>query len=335
MTSSSNGRSHRRSEPRDALASLVHRTICLATCATLVLSPPAWAIGEKSAQEQKTEKEAQIPTCAKKYGTIAVVEPETKWWQAYGLGSPETVIKVYVNKSGCFTLLDRGKGMDAAKAERELASSGELRVKSNIGKGQVKAADYVLVPDLMSSNKNSGGNAVGGLLGGLVGGAAGAVLGGVSLKKKTADVVLTVTDVRSSEQMAMVEGHAKKTDLGWAGGGGLFGGGALAAGGASGYSDTEIGQVIALAYLQAYTDLVAQFAALPESASAANSVQSVTMAKPGRMYATSSIKGKVVRGLDPGMMLYPTGEKAEMMWEVEDELGNKGWVSSTLFQLAK
>lgn len=27
--------------------------------------------------------------------------------------------------------------------------------------------------------------------------------------------------------------------------------------------------------------------------------------------------------LDPGMMLYPTGEKKEIMWEVEDELGNK------------
>jgi hypothetical protein len=43
----------------------------------------------------------------------------------------------------------------------------------------------------------------------------------------------------------------------------------------------------------------------------------------------------VVRTLDPGMMLYPTGEKKEIMWEVEDELGNKGWVSSVLFGLAK
>jgi hypothetical protein len=90
-----------------------------------------------------------------------------------------------------------------------------------------------------------------------------------------------------------------------------------------------------LAYLQAYTDLVGQFKNLPESASAANESQAVTMAKPGRMYATSSTKSKVVRALDPGMMLYPTGAKAEAMWEVEDELGNKGWVSSMLFQLAK
>ncbi len=242
---------------------------------------------------------------------------------------------MFVNQSKCFTLVDRGKGMAAAQAERALASSGELRGRSNVGKGQVKAADYVLVPDLVSSNKNSGGNAIGGLLGGLIGGGAGAMLGGINLKKKSADVVLTVTDVRSSEQVAMIEGHSNKTDLGWGGGGAVFGGGALVAGGASGYSDTEIGKVITLAYLEAYIKLVDQFKALPDNASAANAQQSVNMAKPGRMYATSSTKSKVVRTLDSGMMLYPTGEKKEMMWEVEDELGNKGWVSSVLFELAK
>ena len=45
--------------------------------------------------------------------------------------------------------------------------------------------------------------------------------------------------------------------------------------------------------------------------------------------------GKAVRDLDPGMMLYPTGNKEGVMWEVEDELGNKGWVSSSLVQLAR
>jgi hypothetical protein len=35
------------------------------------------------------------------------------------------------------------------------------------------------------------------------------------------------------------------------------------------------------------------------------------------------------------MMLYPTGNKDGLWWEVSDELGNKGWVSSALFELAK
>ena len=303
--------------------------------AAAVAVTPLPSLAAPTAQQERSQKEAEIPTCTKKYGALAVVEPERNWWHEYGLGSPEALLKVFVNKSGCFTLVDRGKGMAAAQAERALASSGELRGRSNVGKGQVKAADYVLVPDLVAQNRDSGGNKIGGLLGGLLPGAAGAVLGGISIKKKTADVVLTVTDVRSTEQVAMVEGHSTKTDLGWGAGGGLFGGSAFAAGGATGYADTEIGQVITLAYLKAYTDLVAKFAALPENAGAANQEQAVTMARPGRMYAGPSPSSKVVRTLDPGMMLYPTGQKQDMLWEVEDELGNKGWVSSVLFQLSK
>lgn len=288
----------------------------------------------KTAQEERAAKQTELPKCDKKYGALAVVEPERRWWEEYGLGSPEALIKVFVNQSGCFTLVDRGKGMQAAQAERALASAGELRGRSNVGKGQVRAADYVLVPDLIASNKNSGGNAIGGLLGGMIGGVAGAVIGGVNLKKKTADVVLTVTDVRSSEQVAMSEGHSTKTDLGWFGGGAMFGG-ALAAGGASGYENTEIGQVVTIAYLQAYADMVEKIKALPQDASAANQQQAVNVSKPGKMYTTASPKSAVVRPLDAGMMLYPTGAKEGVMWEVEDELGNKGWASSLLFELAK
>jgi len=290
----------------------------------------------KSAQDERKEKVAQIPTCAKPLGTISVLEPEdsTNWWTGQQLPAPSKLIKVFVSKSRCFTLVDRGAGLDAAQRERALGASGELRGRSNVGKGQMKAADYVMVPDLISANSNAGGNAIGGLIGGLVGGRAGAAIGGLDFKRKTADVVLTVTDVRSTEQVAMAEGSAKKTDLGWGAGGGLFGYSGFGAMGASGYANTEIGQVITLAYLQAYTDIVAQLGGLPANASAANAQQAVTVTKPARLFTTA--KGtKVVRSLDPGMMLYPTGNKEGMMWEVEDELGNKGWISSTLIELSR
>src|SRR6185437_16861142 len=52
-----------------------------------------------------------IPTCDKKIGTLAVTEPQNKWWVAYNLESPEALIKVYVSRSKCFTLVDRGKGL--------------------------------------------------------------------------------------------------------------------------------------------------------------------------------------------------------------------------------
>ena len=131
-----------------------------------------------------------------------------------------------------------------------------------------------------------------------------------------------------------MQGHAKKTDVGWgAGGGGYFG--AFAAAGASSYANTEIGQVVAMAYLDALAKLVAEVKTDTPDAKANNVSQSVTMAKPGRLYAKPELKSSVVRDLDAGMMLYPTGEKEGIWWKVSDELGNEGWVPSSLFTLAK
>jgi len=280
-------------------------------------------------------KQPEIPVCDKKIGTLAVIEPEDKWWVQYNLESPEALIKVFVSESKCFTLLDRGKGLAAAKSERALASDGEMRGGSNLGKGQMKAADYVLTPDIVNKNANSGGKKIGGAIGGLFGKKAGVLLGGVNLKSKTADVVLTVTDVRSTEVVATVEGHAKKTDLGWGGAGGMFSGGGFAAAGASSYANTEIGQVVTMAYLDAYVKLVDELQKNTPDAKADNVTQSVTMAKPGKMYKAPGGKAAVVRDLDAGMMLYPTGEKDGLWWKVQDELGNEGWVSSVLFGLLK
>src|SRR5256884_4817743 len=108
------------------------------------------------------------------------------WWLAYNLESPEALIKVFVSQSKCFTLLDRGKGLAAAQQERALAGSGEMRGGANIGKGQMKAADYVLLPDVVTKNSNPGGRNLGGLVGWLLGGLAGAVGGGIRLKRKNA-----------------------------------------------------------------------------------------------------------------------------------------------------
>lgn len=325
--------------------SLAHALACALLGVGLVaISAPAsaglrdsFANSRTSAQEQSKKGQAEIPVCAKPLGSISVIEPEdvVNWWTGQQLPAPSKLIKVFVNKSKCFTLVDRGVGMAAAQAERALASEGQLRGRSNIGKGQIRAADYVMIPDLISQNSNAGGNALGGLLGGLIGGRAGAVVGGLNFTSKTADVVLTVTDVRSSEQVAISEGSARKSDMGFGASGGLFGGSGLGAAGVGGYANTEIGQVITMAYLQAYTDIIAQLGGLPDNASAANAQQAVTVTRAGRLLANARGTGAPVRTLDAGMMLYPTGTKEGVMWEVEDELGNRGWVSSTLLQLSK
>ena len=305
--------------------------------AAALLASMAAPVAAQSAQEMRQQQAAQIPVCAKPLGTISVIEPEdaVNWWTGQQLPAPSKLIKVFVNKSRCFTLVDRGVGMAAAQYERGLAADGELRGGSNIGKGQVKAADYVMIPDLIAQNSNAGGNAISGLVGGLLGGNAGALVGGLNMKKKTADVVLTVTDVRSSEQVAMAEGSAKKTDIGWGVGGGLFTGGGLGGAGVGGYANTELGQVITLAYLQAYTDLIGQLGGLPDDASAANASQAMRVTKPARLLGNAKGSGKAVRELDPGALLYPTGNRDGAMIEVEDELGNRGWISSNFIELAK
>ncbi|MDR6644022.1 hypothetical protein J2X57_003257 [Luteibacter sp. 1214] len=288
-------------------------------------------------QKEHEAKVAAIPKCARKLGSISVLEPEgdVHWWTQQQLPSPTKLIKVFVNKSGCFTLVDRGTGMSAAMRERALAAGGELRGGANVGKGQVKAADYVMVPDLVSANGNAGGSALGALAGGLIGGGAGRLVGSINISSKTSDVVLTVTDVRSSEQVAMAEGHGEKNDIGLGARGSFFGSQGMGGAGIGGYADTTIGQVITMAYLDAYTKLVNEMGGMPGNASAANVRQSGTVRVATRMFATSSMKGKAVRSLEPGMTVYPTGDKVGVIWEVEDEHGNRGWISSENFDLAR
>ncbi|HEY2837425.1 MAG TPA: CsgG/HfaB family protein [Rhizomicrobium sp.] len=295
-----------------------------------VLPVQAASIDDKTAQKQ-----AEIPNCTHKMGTLAIHEPQNNWWTPLGLESPEALLKVFVMKSGCFTLLDRGAGFAMAQQERALAGGGQLQQGSNIGMGQVKAADYILVPDVVNRNGNASGTNVGGILGGFVGGGFGALVSHINISSKTADVVLTITNVRTSEQQAMEEGHGSKTDVGFGFGGGWGGWGGFGGMGISNYQNSAIGQVVVLAYIEAYTKLVGDLGGLSGQASAEAPSQSVTMQRAGRLYTTASEKSKVVRPLDPGMMLYPTGNKNGVWWEVKDELGNQGWVSSLSLALAR
>jgi curli biogenesis system outer membrane secretion channel CsgG len=203
------------------------------------------------AQEDKLEK------CATPIGTLAVVEPEAETLSAlgnFGLSTPTSLIRMMVQHSGCFTVVERGAGLSAMQRERALANSGELQQGANVGPGQMVAADFLLTPNVIFSEGNAGGvgGAVGGVLGrrrGVLGGV-GAVAGG--LKFKEAHTSMLVGDVRSGVQVAAADGHAKKTDfrigvLGFAGG---------AAGAVGGYTNTNEGKVIAASFLDNYNAIV-------------------------------------------------------------------------------
>ena len=135
--------------------------------------------GASSGRRSQERATREIPRCTRMLGTVAIVEPDNQWWRELNLGSPEAILKVFVQQSGCFRMVNRGRSMQSRAMERAMADAGELQEGSNLGRGQVKAADYYLEPDIVSSNRNSGGGGLGGALGGLMGGTFGAIAGGL------------------------------------------------------------------------------------------------------------------------------------------------------------
>ena len=107
------------------------------------------------------------------------------------------------------------------------------------------------------------------MLGGLGRRAFGGILGGIKVNKKEANVTLALVNVRTTEIERTVEGYKRTSDVSFGGGGGGFLGGAIAGAAGGGYNDTQIGRVMALAYLDAYTQLVTQLGGLPLDPSAA------------------------------------------------------------------
>ncbi len=308
-----------------ALSSVVAVAI-LATCASPASAAP--------------KKQLEIPHCVRPIGTVALVEPKVEagvqpWWTGMGLGSPELVLKAYIVESNCFKLVNRGRGMETAERERALAAAGVLRPRSNIGGGQVTAADYVLVPDMLSGNSNASGSAVTGILGSMIGGQFGAILGGFSSTSRTADVMITLMNARTAEDDEVFFGKAKKTDLGWGAGAGTVGSTGAGAAALGGYTNTELGQVIMTAYLDAYIQLVNRLGGLnPEPAQAAPRVALVTTTAV-KMREGPSTSDKEVRVLALGSLLYPTGREAQGWVEVEDEMQFTGWVSKLYLAPAK
>ena len=71
-------------------------------------------------------------------------------------------------------------------------------------------------------------------------------------------MTLSLVNARTTEEEALTQGYFRKRDISWGAGGAAGWWGGFGAAGASGYQNTEIGQVIVLAYLDAYKKLVTQ-----------------------------------------------------------------------------
>ena len=298
----------------------------------LATSSPTFAQDDRrrgSVQRDQDRAVRQIPTCTRSLGRLSIVDgDEDAGWRQRNLAPPQKLLKVIVQRSGCFTLVDRGAGMNAAQAERDLAGQGDLQRGSNMGRGQMAAADYVLVAEVAASDNNASGSAAAAGLGGLIGGNVGAVVGGMRANRLEANTVLSLTSVRTTETVAVTEGYATKTDIGFAGGAGLGGFGGFGGVVGGGYEDTEIGRIVTQAFIDAYANMVVQLQGgqAIEGRGAEAPTRSFTVQSVTTLRATPTPDGRVVRSLPVGIKVYPTGNKQGMYWEVADDNDNVGWV---------
>lgn len=363
-------------------------------------------------------------TCPESAGSLRIVEPDDGMgaWASYGLPAPTRMLRVLVNDSRCFAVLDRGVGFAAAQAERALAQAGHLQDDQNIGAGQMLGADFVLIPDIVSQNPNAGGSNVGvqaasgqkrGLMAGMLNVATLGISGRMSSNRQTAQVVLTLVDVRTSEQLVSVTGEAKITDRAWSAmvnASNVQGNAGVRLGS---WENTEIGKVIQEAYEEAFEQMVADIqkprsrvfarqqpkaapqppaimaaveplarldapaiaeqatammpvlaaasppapvplpgevgavrgvapeaTAVPPVADVAPDAQlalrklaatgTLELRRTARLLSGASSQAGTVAELAAGMLVFPTGNIQGNMLEVEDEMGNKGWVPSAV-----
>ena len=288
--------------------------------------------------------DSNVEKCSRKLGVMAVAEPHGGWGylSAYQLGSPEQLLRMMVQQSGCFDVVERGIAMQNIQQERSLAEGGELRGESNVGKGQMQAADFVMTPAVQIAANNTGG--VGGALaGGLLNKfGLGGVAGG--LKFKEASTSLVIADVRSSLQVASAEGKASKTDFdigGWGWTGAAFGA-------ANGYTNTPEGKVIAASLLDNWNHIVVAIRDNPSlikthsesgDVNAANSTRAGAPAKAGeilmarianvKIYAGPSKDSKVVGTLSKTDELIASGDQKNGFVQV-DSSNYSGWVQRSL-----
>jgi len=76
------------------------KKLVLGLAAATMLATPAFAAEKGSSSHQQEQKGIQqIPQCGRKIGTVAIVEPDNQWWREFNLGSPEAILKVFIQQS--------------------------------------------------------------------------------------------------------------------------------------------------------------------------------------------------------------------------------------------
>jgi curli biogenesis system outer membrane secretion channel CsgG len=282
--------------------------------------------------------------CGKPMAAMAVMEPQSEYMMAlssYNLQSPTSLIRMMIQQSNCFIVVERGQGLRNMQQERDLAGGGQMRAGSNMGGGQMVAADFILTPTVVFSEGNAGG--VGGAVGGLLGRKGALISGG--LKFKEAQTSMLVSDARSGVQVAAAEGSTKKADMKL--GAGLFGGGVGA--GAGGYGNTNEGKIIAAAFMDNYNKIVEvvrddpslqrNVGTLKQEAAGGGSRKAGAVFEEGdvvgpkiagiKMYAQPDASSKIVATLGRGDELIVDGAEQDGFIKVQGADAS-GWIKTSM-----
>lgn len=113
----------------------------LAACSNMQMgSPDAKTTATGSAGGANAQNaNGQLERCDSSLGTLAVVEDTNAPWYGiltgqWGLGSTTPVLKLMVQQSNCFVVVERGRAMNNMMQERALADSVNCaRVRSFTG----------------------------------------------------------------------------------------------------------------------------------------------------------------------------------------------------------
>jgi len=161
----------------------------------------------------------ELPHCDRPIGTAAVKEPENRWWLSYNLSSPETLLKLFASRSGCLRMVDRNGGLAMHNQEEELAQSASCAAAptSDAARSLRQTISWspispipIPIPAATTSARRRAASCP----------AAGRPGGGIKMKRSEAQVLITLTDARTTEQLYVAEGAAKKTDVSFEAGGG-------------------------------------------------------------------------------------------------------------------
>lgn len=124
---------------------------------TVMLTTPAEAqIFGRRSNNADASVINETPRCTQNLGTVTIADTQSALFSQLGVGAPSELLRYLVRESGCFTLIERGPGMDVVERERGLGAAGRIRT-----------ADFVLVAELANPIEADSGDTGRGLLGSL------------------------------------------------------------------------------------------------------------------------------------------------------------------------